>query len=62
MQQMGAMAQMGMGMGGMGGQQFAQIGAFEEDENPREHFLSQLTAALDNLPAAQGDRVEQILA
>ena len=54
MQQMGAMAQMGMGMGGMGGMQgqgFAQIGAVEE-ENPRQAFLAQLTAALDNLPNA----------
>jgi len=69
MQQMGAMAQMGMGMGGqmgggggMPGQQFAQTGAFEEEVDTHALYLSQLTTLLANLSDADFMKLDEELA
>ena len=61
MQQMGAMQQMGMQMGGGQGMQMAQIGS-EEEENPRAAYLAQLTNTLASLDENQEATLERMLA
>jgi len=62
MQQMGAMQQMGMQMGGAGGMQMAQTGAEEmSPADARKQYLAQLTSTVNSLSEEQEGQIEQML-